>query len=178
MHTQTYLHTSTERETHHHARARTRKDSLTHTHTQLRTQADKQTQTVTIIERSPCVPAGKLFRLDINCATNARTHVQRIRSRFDNQPDCNYPATSRKEARSTDAPETYVYDITGPERIYADDLSMHFSCRAHDPRTSSFAYSSLTCWARPRPICVVLSSSAVPGRNTTHTMIRVTCASQ
>ena len=108
-----------ERHTHTHARTHTH----AHTHTRTSKQTSKQTN-------SPCVPPGKLSWFDINFATHARTHVQRIQARLHKQQDCNSAATCRKEAMSTDAPEAYVYDIMGARWIYNIDLKGHCSCRA------------------------------------------------
>ena len=124
-------------------RAQREREIETHTHTSAHThtptkQSNKQTrkptskQLVTIIEPSPCVPPGKLSWFDINSATNARTHVQRIQARFHNQQDYNSAATDRKEATSTDAPETCLFDLTGPPRIYNEDLEKHVSRRARE----------------------------------------------
>ena len=183
---------STNREKHTHTLTHTRANTPTHTHTHANKQTDKQI--VTNIERSPCVPSGKLSCLDINSTTNARAHVERITSRFHNQQDYNPAATDRKEATSTDAPDAYVYSITGPQRFWNDDLNLHLlmltaqrktqrratkaQATGNEPRTYRFATSSLTCRARPRPRHAVLSRSAAAGRYDTHNRWRNTRATR
>ena len=78
-------------------------------------------QTIAIIESPPRVPPGKSSWLDMDSATAARTHVQRVQGRCHNQRDFYIAATDAKEATSTDAPRTNFYDITGPPRIYNGD---------------------------------------------------------
>ena len=162
-----------------HRRAPTRRASQTH-------RVARESERERDREREP---GGKLSSFDTDSATTARTHVQRVRARTRTRRDYNSLAIYEEEAKSTDEPETYLYDISGPSRIYNDVLNMPLSCRARDerqnaqqtpqatgiaPRTAGFASSSLTCRARPRPSNVVLSRPAtIPHNNVRNARVKI-----